>query len=258
MEKVILKSDRGYSVSAEITKDVTADRVAVTIYVENPEGEVVSSHSISRTNILRNKQAFSYLLDSTALFKENEVKEIAAIAKDMLESVEQNDVATCNSKMPMADIYYWMCEYFMNTAIDTDKSCSIAEIQKTGSFKKGDYILVRTDALGDFISKYKENGCSRLDILRWLKSNRKLEVGSGREYDKVVSIHNAKIRVYKIRICQTIPDAEDVEEIQVSIDEPEMRLDNLKLAEPRRVQFASDEIVLPTVASAQASQMGAR
>jgi hypothetical protein len=50
--------------------------VAVTIYVKTPLSEVLSVHTIPRTSVIRSKQAFAFLLDSTAFFNEDEVAKI--------------------------------------------------------------------------------------------------------------------------------------------------------------------------------------
>jgi hypothetical protein len=244
----ILKNSLGYSVTSEVTKDVTADRVSVSLYVKTPENEVLSVHTIPRTNVLRNKQAFAFLLDSTAFFNQDEVEEIQTKVRNLLNSVEKNTVNTVNSKIPIQDVYYDLSEFCLNNAINLDEIRSKAELQKESSrgiFRKGDYILVKPEKLQEYVIKNKCNEYSRLEILRWLKMQGLLDVGNGREYDKQVSIDNVKHRVYKIKICEHKTNDEEVETIELNLTEPEETQEELKVGPPKEVKFATDAVVMP-------------
>lgn len=222
----LIVNNAGYRIEANITKDASIDRVSVTLVIYTPDNTVLGTYKTPRTKVLRNRQTFAYLLDSTAMFSQEDVERVQTEVQNMLTDIDIKDVDTANSKVMPQEVYSNICMYFSDKAVDLDKEHSkdeVEEIIDAGVFQKGKYLLIKPEHMQDFLNKHRELGYSRIEILRWLKSQQKLEVGQGREYDKQISVLAHKIRVYKI-ICEMQEHNEEVEKIDVKLtenDEPE-------------------------------------
>ena len=186
----IYDDNRGFEIHVDEYRHQTKKTLSFWfIIVEN--GEASEPYIISRNKIIRSNFSLDFLRDYSVNIDKLTIEQIEEKFKSVMQNLD-NNILIDGDKAKFSEVYDALVSYIGKYEENTLQSSP-----RTIYIENG-YGFILTNYMDEAISELKSYGYKRLELLKALRINNKLDISAGRPYDYGVNFNKKTEHYYKI------------------------------------------------------------